>query len=951
MTGRLIRLMAIFMLLLGADETACAATSSTTGRVVRVAFCPERGIYERMEDGTISGVGPDLIKRVAARLHWRVEWQQVSASEGLKGLESDELDVLGAITKTPERAKMIHYVRTPMGTRRLSLYVLKSSPFERIDKAMDGCVIGAVEQGGRIDALVSYLASKGISCQVRTYPDAVQAERALFTGEVGATFVNRTFNLVEERELYTDQTRPIYFATAKEEEGLAAEINEALQDIFDEEPQLEHQLRNLYFPKAPTTELSFTNEERAWIDRQAHEGGVITVDISPDDPPHKDYDPKTGLFTGLLGEVMDEVSTRTGLRFQALPPTSYETAAKRFARGGTDVWLPAGGRDVPLVKSAGRVLMIALPDAYCTRRYGGSGFTDPTSRIAICQDDHQRLSAYAKLGVSHRLVICESRRTCLRMVAEGRADGVFLPYSVARRLIRELDLSNRLELRLVKVERYTPMFPFYLGAKTDPILASIISKTLRGFSRDRLVDLVHRAEAREQTGVRLTPEQKLLWIGVPILSAALLLLLFMSFSRRRVAAALHRSEMSFRVADASLAEATQAREKMREALDRAEFSARSRTNFLATMSHEIRTPLNAVVGFSEFLVEPNLPTEKVQEYARGILLSANALLSLLNDILDITKFESGRTEGLDMRTGACDLETVCAEMESVFRLQGANKGLEVTFKMESAIPRLRLAEPRIRQILLNLVGNAVKFTDTGRVTTVVSYQAGTLRIQVTDTGIGISPRGLKLIFDPFSQDMESRRGKAYAGTGLGLSIVKRLVEASGGKVEVTSEIGKGSTFAVVLPGIEVVAQKAPAVPSNIDLSTAIAAFKHVLVVDDTKMNCRVLAAYCQKLGLKDVKTFNSGVETLAYLVGGGEADLVLSDLWMPGMNGSELAREIKRLFPSLPVVAVTADTDAGATFDINVFCSVLSKPVTTQKLRDLFIALSAECGGGSKPPV
>ena len=146
MTGRLIRLMAIFMLLLGAGETACAATSSTTGRVVRVAFCPERGIYERMEDGTISGVGPDLIKRVAARLHWRVEWQQVSSSEGLKGLESDELDVLGAITKTPERAKMFHYVRTPMGTRRLSLYVLKSSPFERIDKAMDGCVIGAVEQ-------------------------------------------------------------------------------------------------------------------------------------------------------------------------------------------------------------------------------------------------------------------------------------------------------------------------------------------------------------------------------------------------------------------------------------------------------------------------------------------------------------------------------------------------------------------------------------------------------------------------------------------------------------------------------------------------------------------------------------------------------------------------------------------------------------------------------------
>lgn len=939
MTGRLGRMITVALLLLGASTSVAAdVPSSVTGRVVRVGFCAERGIFDRMEDGSYTGLGPALIDRVAKRLNWRVEWQNVSHADGLERLARGDLDVMGGVLKTPERERTLNFVRTPMGVRRLSLYVLKSSPFERIDSSLNGCVIGAVEHGVRLEAISSILAAQGVKCSIRTYPDAVRAERALFTGEVGAVFLGQTFNLAEERELYTDKAYPTYIVTEKHESGLAEEIDVAMQDVLEEDPYLERRLRQQFFPRAVRSELSFTREERLWIERKARSGGTVTVDISPADPPYKKYDPVTGTFSGFMSELLTEISTMTGLHFEAVPPSSYETAATRFARGGTDIWLPMGTCEDPMKIKEGHVLDLLLPEAFCTRRYGGRGITDASSRIAVWSGDHRRLRTYAQLGYVPRLVICESREDCLRVVAEGHADGTFLTYGGVRQLSRKLGLSNRVEVRLVEVERYVPTFPFFLGPKVDPVFVSIMTKVLRGFSRDRMVDLVHRTEAHEMVASRLTPEQKLLWCGVPILSAALLLLLIMSVSRRRVAAALHRSEMSLRVADDALKDATKAREKMREALDRAEFAARSKTNFLATMSHEIRTPLNAVIGFSEFLCEPNLPSEKVGEYARGISFSANALLSLLNDILDISKFESGRTEGLDMRSGSCDVEALCREMESVFRMQGREKGLEVVFTTTSSIPRLKLAEPRMRQILLNLVGNAIKFTDRGRVATTASYQEGTFRIQVKDTGIGISPRGLKLVFDPFSQDMESRQGKAYAGTGLGLSIVKRLVEASGGTVTVESEIGKGSTFTVELPGIESLASKTSG-RTEAKLADSATAFQHVLVVDDTKMNCRVLAAYCQKLGLKNVKTFNSGAETLAYLKAGGEADLVLSDLWMPGMNGSELAHEIARLRPALPVVAVTADTDARATFDINVFRAVLAKPVTTQKLRDLFATL------------
>lgn len=938
MTRRLLRTLIALMLLAGAEALAQETTNAVAERVVRVGFCEEEGIFDQLEDGSYVGLGHSLIDRLTKRLNWKVDWQNVSYAEGLKRLACGKLDLMGGVVRTPERERTLTFVRTPMSVRRLSLYVLKSSPFEKIDASLDGCVIGTVESNARTGVIVSFLAARGIHCSIRNYPSAVQAERALFAGEVGAVFLGRTFNLARERELYADKACAIYFVTGKDEHVLAEEVDAEIQTCLEEEPFLERRLRQQFIPSASRNDLSLTREEQDWIQRKVRDGRPVTIDITPVDPPYKSYDPGKGKFTGFLGEMLDEIAALTGLYIEALPPSSYETAAARFARGGTDVWLPYGNGQVPRVENA-RFVNVNLPEAYCTRRYGGHGITDPTSRMAVWSGDHRRLAAYAKLGFSPRLVICASREDCVRVVAEGHADGVFLTYSAARQIARQLGLWSQLDVRLVETEPYQPTFPLYLGPKTDPVLASILSKVLRSFSRDRLVDLVHRSEVHEMSQRRFTPEQKLIWCGVPILSASLLLLLIMSVSRRRVASALHRSEMSLRVADEALKDATKARRKMREALDRAEFAARSKSNFLATMSHEIRTPLNAVIGFSEFLGEPNLPPEKIDEYARGISFSANALLSLLNDILDISKFESGRTESLDMRSGACDVEALCREMASVFRIQGREKGLEVVFKTTSSIPRLKLTESRVRQILLNLVGNAVKFTDHGRVITTVSYQEGTFRLQVTDSGIGISPRGLKLVFDPFSQDMESRQGKAYAGTGLGLSIVKRLVEASGGTVTVESEIGKGSTFTVVLPGIESLASTAAerAEAKGVDFSTV---FQHILIVDDTKVNCRILAAYCQKLGLKDVKTFNSGAETLNYLKAGGEADLVLSDLWMPGMNGSELAREIARLRPVVPVVAVTADTDARATFEVNVFRTVLSKPVTTQKLRDLFATLA-----------
>jgi len=912
-------------------------TVSPTSRVVRVAFCADRGICEPTDGGSRIGVVPAWMRRIAAKRNWQVEWVDLPYAEALRQVESGKVDLMGGVWKPPLAGDRLLFSEYRMGIRRESLYVLSSSPFTDADfTRLRGCMVGVVAGNPRVPQLVSMLASLGaVDLRLREYDDAMRLERALFLGEVGAVMSDATYHLAEERELLTLDVFGTQFVTAKANEALMGEVDAAMREILEEEPELVRTLRKLYFPAEQEFELMLTPTERAWLAQRVRQGKAIAVEISPEDMPFKTYDYETGSCRGPIGETLDELEDIIGIRFEVLPPTTEESAAARFKLGQAEVWLPYCNGELPEAVRDCSPLMISLPEACCLRRYGSRDGSDPNSRISVWSGDHERLIAYAQHGIAPRLIVCDSREDCIRVVLDGRADVTYLPYGAARQMVKKLEMQDQMEIRVLNQRFYESRVPIYLSAKTSPVFASILAKALKRLTRDRIVDIIHRAEARENTEPRLTREQKVIWLGVPILAALLLLLVFSAFSRRRVAKALHRSRMALRVADDALKEMSKARERMREALDRSEFAARSKTNFLATMSHEIRTPLNAVIGFSEFLEEPGLPPEKVREYARGVSFSANSLLSLLNDILDISKFESGRTEGLDMHVGECDLVALFREMASVFHMKGAQKQLEVSFECAPKMPRLRLSEPRLRQILLNLVGNAVKFTEQGWVKVRGEYQDGVLRLQVRDSGIGISPRGLKMVFDPFSQDMESRSGKVYAGTGLGLSIVKRLVEASGGSVGVESELGKGTCFTVELRGGEALAEPVAAPMVVASAADFTGRFRRVLVVDDTKMNCQLLAAFCRKLGIAEVTSFSSAAETLAYFDHGGAADLVLSDLWMPGMNGSELARTLATRCPELPVVAVTADTDGGATFDMSVFRAVLSKPVTMAKLREL----------------
>ena len=369
----------------------------------------------------------------------------------------------------------------------------------------------------------------------------------------------------------------------------------------------------------------------------------------------------------------------------------------------------------------------------------------------------------------------------------------------------------------------------------------------------------------------------------------------------------------------------------------AEEHAEAKTRFLAMMSHELRTPLNAVIGFAEFLSREGIEERLRKEYTEGILLSSNALLDLINDILDLSKLEAG---AMEMRQGECDANQILRELPAIFGYRVRRHGVKlVVHQPEQPIPSLRLSQQGLRQIFINVVGNAAKFTEKGEIVIAVSWNAAsrTLRISVSDTGCGISKEKMDRLFDPFVQDIRTRMKSSAGeikGTGLGLPIVKRMVENAGGTITVESELGKGSKFDIEIPGLEVVSEIAPhaTAPQVLQIVP-----DRVLVVDDMAMNRKILGIHLGNIGVKDIRYAENGNKALE-VMDEWVPDIVLTDMWMPIMDGSQLAEAMhrERRFCEIPVVAVTADVEVGSTYDMALFSSVLSKPVTGEKLKALF---------------
>ena len=387
-----------------------------------------------------------------------------------------------------------------------------------------------------------------------------------------------------------------------------------------------------------------------------------------------------------------------------------------------------------------------------------------------------------------------------------------------------------------------------------------------------------------------------------------------------------------------------------DALSRAQAADKAKSFFIASVSHEIRTPLNSVIGFAELLREGGVSKDQEKEYLDAISSSANALLMLINDVLDLSKLEANQ---MQIITAFTDFNALCREVLLIFTFRAQENGNRLVSDVPDDLPELDVDNIRIRQILINLLGNAVKFTKKGAITLGVTFtpdpgaDTGTLKCSVTDTGIGISEDDQKKLMEPFVQLSKMRGTNAVNnGTGLGLSISKRLATCMNGELTCTSTLGDGSTFTVTLNSVHYRAKAKPkrAPKAAADKTQAKIALSpaddvksiRILVVDDVPMNLRVAKALFKKIGFGNVFTAGSGKEALE-LLEKQPVDLILSDMWMPEMNGAQFSAAVKAnpKFAHIPVVAQTADVETTGNFDMSHFDAIVLKPLTGEKLTNM----------------
>ena len=379
--------------------------------------------------------------------------------------------------------------------------------------------------------------------------------------------------------------------------------------------------------------------------------------------------------------------------------------------------------------------------------------------------------------------------------------------------------------------------------------------------------------------------------------------------------------------------------QVRNSRDEALAAARDKSTFLATMSHEIRTPLNAVIGFSELLQNDDIPPEERKEYLKSVSYSGNSLLSLINDVLDLSKIEAERMQIVPAQT---DFVEMIRELAAVFRQRASENDIALVTDCPESIPLLMVDPQRVRQILYNLVSNAVKFSAHGKIFVTVTFapdaegERGTLTAEVRDTGCGIPESQQERIFQPFMQVVGAPVQAGLArGTGLGLPISRKLAERMGGSLTLKSKPGEGSCFTLALPRVLAVPRQSGGKESSQAQGGGYRTDVKILLVDDVELNLRMLRKMLEQLGLQADTASLPGIALDR--ASRTPYDLVMTDVWMPGQNGMQLAAELRKQAGGrrIKVYAVTADVDFIKSRDADNFDGCLLKPITKASLGEM----------------
>ena len=878
------------------------------------------------EHGVRRGYGYELMQALAGYTGWKFEYVKCDWSNCFEKLENGEIDIMGDISYTDDRAEKMLFSEEPMGEEKYVLYAnLSDNDIVSSDsKSLDGKRVGVLMGTEPENMLTEWENKNGIHTEHVNVSGNSDVETKLDNDEIDC-FVSLEESLWSERGISCVTTigkSGIYFAMNKEHSDIKKELDYAMGQLDKDSPFFKADLYKKYFTLDYTQFL--TGVEKSYIE----DHGSIRIGFLDNDPVVFSMDQRSGQLSGTLTEYISYARDCLGnhtLDFDIMAFDDYDKMIKALQNHKIDVIYYASRNpdfaeqnNYALTNTAWTYSLMAVTDKENFNEDEVYTVVVPKNKVALKQH-----IAYSY--PQWNLVDCETMDEASEMVVDGKADCFIIGTSQA------LLFDNYKNLKSIPLTK--TMEGCFAVIDGDATLLSILNKTIKAMPSDMLTSAIamYESTADKVTFYEFLKDNLKV---VLVLAQCIIIIILVLLQRARIA-----SENTQKLND-----------KLEIALKKAEDASLAKTQFLHNMSHDIRTPMNAILGYSK-LMEGELEgneSSKVSEYLKKLQKSGSVLLSIINNVLDMARIESGRME---VDENYANIEDIRQRLFEMFEDEAKKKNIDVKYILNIEHKHVMADVTKVEEIFVNILSNAIKYTPSnGQIKVNVDElecdEPGymVVRTDITDTGIGMSLEYLDKIFESFSRERTTTTSK-ISGTGLGMAIVKKYVDLLGGTIDVKSELGKGSTFIVTLKyKIADACYYAKDKNENSELDYKILEDKHILLAEDNDLNAEIAITILERAGLK-VDRVENGIECVNRIIERpqGTYDLILMDIQMPKMDGYKATKEIRSLQDnakaSIPIVAMTANAfeeDKKKAFDAGMDGHI-AKPIN---IEDLFVVLA-----------
>ena len=900
-TWKSICAMLCLLLLLPAALPVKAAAETAPAKVVRVGSFEDTFNYVN-EKGIRKGYGYELLQTLSGYTGWQLEYVTCDWSDCFEKLKNGEIDIMGDISYTPDRAEEMLFSDEPMGEEKDYLYAdLSREDITASDfKTLNGKKIGVL-MGTEPEVMLTEWEEKyDLKTQHVNISNNEDVKQKLANHEIDC-FVSMEESFWTELGISTITrvgSSDIYYAINKDRADIKEELDNAMRALEDADPFYTADLYKRYFSMDYTPIL--TGEEKAWL----KEHGAIRMGFLRGDSGVSTCDPATGKITGTITDYIQFARDCLGnqeLEFQMVGYDSQKAELDALKSGEIDMVFHFD--QSPNLAEEYRVA--------CTNTTWTSNMMAVTNkqhfnenqanRVAVPQN---KLSLTRYLAVYYpqwEIVDCATPEDAAKLVKDGQADCFVTGVSSQENYSKEYDFYS--------VPLPNPAKSCFAVNSGNGILLSILNKTIKAMPANMLTGALamYKSAARKVTLGEFIRDNfvKVLLVS-SIFAAVILLAILKLLQKARIAEAAAR-----KAAD----DTQDLNEKLQIAVENAESANRAKSTFLFNMSHDIRTPMNAIIGYADLAARHSDEPAKLEKYMENIQVCGQNLLMLLNNVLDLARIENDKTE---MEYSVSDVEKDFRNCIAMFRNQADSKGQTLTVTTQLQYPYIYADIPHMTEVCTNLVSNAVKYTGAGgTIRCGVTQKPGEKEgwcdtvVTVADNGIGISQEFQKHIFEPFERERTSTVSKVE-GSGIGMGIVKKLVGLMGGTVEVESKIGVGSTFTVTIPCRIALQEEAQAKREINPSNQKCLCGTRILLTEDNDLNAEIATELLQEEGCT-VDRAKDGVECVDMLekAADGTYQLILMDVQMPVMNGYDATKVIRRMDDpqkaNIPIVAMTAN--------------------------------------------